>query len=69
MFEFQNGSLSMKQAFLLIDEHSKSVDDEVVQFAYNSLSEIGGFPEGYAETIELLSQDPTLRDVIDYMNS
>lgn len=54
MVDFQASKITMEEAFDRIGEYSEGVEDEVEQFACNVVSEIGGSPGGYAETIALL---------------
>jgi hypothetical protein len=66
---FQSGRLSMEQAYDLIGKFSYDIDEEIEQFACNVVSEISGFPRGYAETLTLLESKPSRQDVLSYMNS
>ncbi len=69
MLEFQSEVLSMEQAFDMIGKFSKEADAEIEQFACNTISEIGGFPDGYQETIALLKGNPSKQEVLNYMHS
>lgn len=69
MKEFQSERLAMEQAFELIGKFSTDIDEEIEQFACNVVSEIDGFPRGYAEVLTLLQNKPSRQDVLSYMNS
>ncbi len=59
----------MEEAFDLIGKFSNDIDEEIEQFACNVVSEISGFPRGYAEVLTLLQKKPSRQDVLRYMNS
>lgn len=69
MLGFQSEMLIMEQAFDMIEKFSEDVDDEIEQFACNTISEIDGFPNGYQETLNLLRRKPSEQEVLDYMHS
>lgn len=66
---FQDGTFSMEQAYGLIEKTGAIVDNEIAQFACNVVSEIGGAPDSFAQTISLLRGDPTEDEILNFMNS
>ncbi|MEM8715901.1 MAG: hypothetical protein AAGE92_09015 [Cyanobacteria bacterium P01_G01_bin.4] len=46
-------SFSMDEAYSSLSEFRKTIDPEFVEFAEDTISEIGGFPKGYAEVLNL----------------
>lgn len=69
MLDFQSEKISMEQAIDIIGKFSEEDDEEIEQFACNTISEIGGFPIGYLETIDLLKGNPSKQEVLAYMHS
>ena len=66
--EFQENRIDMAKAWSIVGEFDDTIDNEVVAFVFNTISEIDGYPEGYAETLQFLKGRPSETDFIEFMN-
>ena len=60
---------SMDEAYSSLAEFNSSIEPEIVEFAENTIFEIGGFPKGYADVLRL-AQGKVSKEVFKrYMTS
>ncbi|MBE1292753.1 MAG: hypothetical protein GJ677_09725 [Rhodobacteraceae bacterium] len=69
MTDFRDGNLTLQQTFDLILNFEGVVDKEITQFACNVVSEIDGYPCDFEETLALLQDKPSRKDVLRFINA
>ncbi len=69
MVDLQNSHLKMDDAFSMVRSAGSDVDQEIIQFACDCISEIDGYPEDFLATIEFLKGTPSRDEVSAFMNS
>ena len=65
----QEKGFSMDDAFSSLQPFAEKIDSEIVEFAYNTISEIGGFPKGYSEVLELAENHVSAEEFKLYMGT
>ena len=66
--EFREGSIDMSEAWSIVGKFDDIIDNEIVGFVFNTISEIGGDQEGYDETLQFMIDRPSEADFIEFMN-
>ena len=66
--KFQDDSIDMSEAWNIVGKFDDIIDNEIVGFVFNTISEIGGYPECYEETLQFMIDRPSEPDFIEYMN-
>ncbi len=69
MINFRDGrGLNMDETWNIIEDHHKSINEDVVEFLVDTVSEIDGDLDNYNETIERLIASGKIDDFILYMD-
>jgi len=70
MTRYQNdGSFQLEDAASALEKYYGEVDSDIIDFTVDTLCEIGGFPKGYSEVLELAENHVSAEEFKIYMNS
>ncbi len=68
MERFQKNEITMAEVDVYLHKYEQSVvNDEVLQFILNTISEIDADNEGYRETLNLLKAEMSEKALLQYM--
>ena len=60
---------SMEHAWNAVERFRGIIDEQMLDFIMNTISEVDGYPEVYASVVDLLNKKPTIGEFMEYMNS
>ena len=59
----------MEHAWNAVERFRGIIDEQMLDFIMNTISEVDGYPEVYASVVDLLNKKPTIGEFMEYMNS